>query len=364
MKRIICLLLISLFCLTTEAVQAQKKDNSRYWSKSALVWGDFDGNSQGRPGASDLACFFDCMPVVDTIGGARVNHYTIRCGMDRNASWVNTRSRQELAYNQVLFDLGELVCCDMRPLLKNASLASSAPDDAVLLWQAEVAKFDAVSRGGSNDSIVKVWHDSVRSEIARRHAEPFNPSFKKGLGVGFEIGLGSAVYLGDFGDVAKPGLTLNFDIYVAYSRSTFGFSVQTGFLHTRKPVYGTYGDVQTVFISGYPLDLQSQCFRYGFAAIEKPSFRMMPFVGIGHASVSVSDRYLLRSFNNNGLTLQFGSAFDWRFKSWSDLTVRDPSSLEYHLRGSVFATYYDISDMRGWGINFAVSLGWMAQKGR
>lgn len=353
-----------LFLSVAGGVAAQVAQDVRYWSPQRLKWAEFAGNPRDNGGASEFACYFDCLPVVDTLGGARVNHYTLLCGMDRRGSWVTHPNDKELAYNQVLFDMGELICVRMRPLLTDATRAEEAPQAAADLWQVEASKFHSASSAGRNDTVVARWGDSIRREIQSCGTQRLDVDYAKGVGVGFQLGLGCTPFLGDLGALVRPAFTLNFDVVLLYGNSNFMFSIQSAFAHSKADMYANVRDASVVFASGYPVDFHSQLFRYGYTVVETGGFRATPFVGIGHTQMSLYDPYIRRSYSNGGFGCQVGAFLDWRFRNWQDLTLVRPVGMEFNMRFSLFLTYHDIPNARGCSLNFGLALGWRTQNGR
>lgn len=288
----------------------------RLWDRGPLTWGDFKVLPSDSVHTSWMECMFR-LDSTDNIGGMKMCRTKVVCEMDPSASWVmdDYMTDQELAYNQVLFNLAEIQCRMFQPSLDLNQ--SPLEGDSLLMCVAgyygvEEERFVWESGGGQNGDVVTRWLDSTIRVLAEMPAQsqvrvvPTNE-----LVIGAHMGVAYTSLGRGLNFTYRNPVSFEFGFEFGKGRHSFIWDILIGGAGSKESF--TLQDY--TFPVGKTYTWMQMGFDYGFYAVRQPRYNVMPFVGLGLSSImaSVGPDEDDPSFGDACGSWMAGVAVDWAF---------------------------------------------------
>lgn len=261
----------------------------RLWNRGPLTWSDFKVLPSDSVHTSWLECSFR-LDSMDNIGGMKMCRTKVVCEVDPLASWVmdDYMTDQELAYNQVLFNLAEIQCRMFQPSLDLNQ--SPLEGDSLLMCVAgyygiEEDRFAWESDGGQDSAAVARWLDSTNRVLAEMPAQDQVRFAEAGSWwMGAHLGMAFTHPGGGLVNTFRVATDFEFGFELGVKRSTFMWDFAIGGGGTNR----SYTLDGYTFGSGKPYTWMQMWLGYGYYALREPKFSLMPFVGIGISTISSS----------------------------------------------------------------------------
>ena len=338
----------------------------RFWT-DGLSWTDFvprQGDSSGA--SSELYCFFLQEPVCDTIDGVKVSRYALLCGMDEAKSWYDPEvvEYNNLRYNQVLFNLGEMTCRELQPLSINEERANELVEVAKDMWERKVLKFIRESSGGIDKAVVDRWMDSTSNILKNTSATGPVPELQRPFGVGFTIGFSGTDYINGKDGYLDFDFGADISLFIAWGRHQLGIMGRGGRVYSNKLISMLTSGATEELTEEYTFTLSHFGGRYGYAFYDKGSVRLIPYIGAGSAKVLSNETYRNFRYIDKGFYGELGISMDLKFSQSINLWEAKPRAMEYDARIALAGNYMKFGDNHSFGINFVFSIGCLARFGR
>lgn len=350
--------------------QAQTIDsNLRYWNEGPLKWEDFTVRNYKGDIRSSMHLVYNFKPVSKKTGNLTVRYYQANTAMDKGLSWVRTEdmTADELAYNQLLFDISEVNRREMQAELNNISSNYS---------KADIMDY----YGTKNRQMIKELEDEsdygMRKQIvgsyAARTAEKLShmpedsiPEFEcRNVGYGMHLGLESDIYMGDGALAFNPIWSFIYGFELAYKRSSLFLEMAMGTGSVNNTFDFTAinnGKAETItWHAGNPVYSVEMDLVYGFAVIDNDRFKVSPIVGIGLNALSDSYYAEEETGTIGGLHASAGLNIDWKFNrtvSYAPSFFASEEYTETTLRTKVYVAYNGyMAGFNPYTINVAVMI--------
>ena len=354
------LLLLMLLLMGFSAVGQESHDSLLYWSEYPLEWSDFEGVPNAN-GESGIVCTFVCLPLEESLGNVRSERYQLYAAMVPKASWIDTANQdyRQLAYNQVIFDLAELVCRDLQPLISDEQRAQEAAAAAMWEWESSVARLQQATNYGANDSVVAVWQDSIVRLLEATPDNPVESQYKNGWGMGISVGLGTATLFD--ADVDGPASAFPITADLRYGRHLFGVFWRSATFFSKEKVMADCDDADYLYTQYHSFSQKGFFLRYGYNLIDNHRSRLTPFVGVGSSTVNNNIELYYEPNHRTDAAFLMGVAFSLKVFSIEELQRTIPSKRDYSV-GIMLTTSYDAN--LGWSYWGGLACGFVIQMGR
>lgn len=360
MKKIILTLL---FIIALEVTNAQDYSH-HYWTERPLSWSDFVPHRADSTGAvSEFSCYFATEPVCDKIDGIKVYRHALFCGMDEANSWYvpELADYNMLRYNQVLFNLGEIVCRDYQPLVINKERGDELTGVALNEWEHRIHTFIRESEGGKNKAVVDKWIDSTQKLLKEIPATGTLPVLKDLVGIGFALGYNGTQYFNGADGYLTDDRGADISLYVTLGNHHLGIQARGG-----RAFSNTLTNILTAGATEEVTDPITYSFSrfggsYEYALFDKKVVRFMPHLGLGGMTVMSNETYRNMRLVEKAFYGEVGLTMDLKFSHNMNLLYDSGRIIEYYARFNTGFTYLQFGDNRSYGINITFSIGALAK---
>ena len=339
----VALLLISQPLQAQQSAGAQKQAAAplRTFSQGPLTWADFQA-AAAPDRSSD--CWLEYSYLFDTVTrrshGARYLVNQLSCLVDPQLSFARpeVRTPQMLAYSQVLFNLAELQCRYLQPVLCQSGWDYASDSIVALAFKQndyDVKLFHYESYYGTDSLAVFRWLDSTNRLLAQLPTQPPLKPHYSGSIFALNIGLGFAHIGGNYTQALLDPIIFHFGAHMGSHRSAFFWDLNAGGNFSRQPfflcsrAFDAYTDYS--YLQFY--------FGYGYYLLQRPTFAIMPLAGLGCAGISatqVEGSSASTDYADFGFSFMAGVNFDFklnrRFTCNQISLTHDDAGLDLGLR--------------------------------
>ena len=337
-----------------------------YWTEQPLSWTDFVPRQIDSSNAvSEFSCYFAYEPVTDKIGGISVQRYALLCAMDEGNSWFVPEKvdYNMLRYNQVLFNLGEIICRDYQPMVTSEERAKELVDVAKQEWEYRTLEFISCSNGGKEKAVVDKWIDSTSRILKDIPPTGAMPVLKDLIGIGFTFGFDAAEYANGSDGYINSDRSGDIELFVTYGKHHIGFNGSGG---------RVFSNILTNLLTTGAIDeltdeatfsFSRMCGTYEFAFVDKKSTRFMPHIGLGSMTVMSNETYRNKRYVDKGFYGELGIIMDLKFSQSMNLLYESGRIMEYYARFGINGNYVNFGNYQCYGINILVAIGGIVKYG-
>lgn len=332
--------------LTMVTVNGWGQDCSRRWNLGALTWQDFQKVDSSKNGEHSYLEFYldvsDC-PFEDD--GVNTWRPTATALMNQQLSWVDTHymSRNELRYNQVLFNIVELQRRYMQ-----IEIDTSGETDVDRHMDELISVTDSfciLTNYGADIEAVWLWDCYIREQMSKSAALIVENEAKSKqsmqtevttLRCGFNIG-GSAQLLGNYLQrYFSNGGGLHMEFEFGQKRHLFSLGLYCGSSTCKENLIHKKDSNQDLFKKD-PLSSLDFNLQYGYILLDLNRFRLTPFAAIGTQGFY----YTPEMENSSSLgftTFNWRVGLDLRYHIWNDRYMDGNDFQQYYL--SIYSRFY------------------------
>lgn len=340
MKKSYTFIILLILGLITAHAQEQ-----RTWSMGPLTWNDFtpiviDTTGIKEPAEhSFLEFVFDIKTVTRERNGIQTGEPEALAYTIKSKSWVDSlyRTPDELHYNQVLWDMVELYRRQLQQWV-NADVYFNKEVLLDSIMQIVIDSSDAYCKDvlfGKDADAVTEWeqriHRALQSSTTKAKADSAavratytftdDPIRLGGWLTAAFIGAG-----GELHDYFSHGGGLGMGFEFGYRRHFFILNGAVGAGKCLKDAPNASDDINDLFLDD-PLEILNGYFAYGFTMVDRPRFRLTPFVGFGGLGYYYTEdddsSDDVNSFGSGNGCLHFGI------------------DMQYHFHNSIFGAEHD-----------------------
>ena len=296
----VALLLISQPLQAQQSAGAQKQAAAplRTFSQGPLTWADFQA-AAAPDRSSD--CWLEYSYLFDTVTrrshGARYLVNQLSCLVDPQLSFARpeVRTPQMLAYSQVLFNLAELQCRYLQPVLCQSGWDYASDSIVALAFKQndyDVKLFHYESYYGTDSLAVFRWLDSTNRLLAEMpSAAQARVADAPGWGLGAHIGMGYSWPGKGIDATFKNAYSFQMGVELLNRRHSFMWDMIIGGGGSKRSFIFEDGGDTLYYPVGHRYTWFQMDFDYGYYVVHKDKFAMMPFVGFGFSSISATYGY-------------------------------------------------------------------------
>ncbi len=350
MKKTIFFVIINLLIIT--GVNAQ--ENKKFWNEGKLSWADFK-DTTGTQTASELNYYFGFKKLKENFTDTVFTRFKAIAFIYKNSSWVNKnlKSKQNLQFNQIIFNILELHRRILQKEIDTAKLINVADifNQEAKNCNTEISKFKMESFSGKNKDKITEWNNKINKQLSQIN-DPKVPDFKKSkITLKGNIGLGSEIYSGNLSN---------------YFPICFNFSVGAGIVYKKSNLL-----IDEIFTSGKlkqdlvglpnwnkeaKVSFTKIFLSYGYNFDFSQKIKITPFAGLGTTIMSTQSPINQDStISQNSFNLIWGVNIDYLLSNNINFIFKKYSQTFIETKFYILNQRYS-KDLKGLSFNFSIGV--------
>ena len=355
---VICLLL---------SLAAQAQDHVRTWNKGPLTWNDF---KVVRPSVGDEHSYLEFTLDISTTPeeryGATLWAENAVASIDRDRSWVDSayRTPEELQYNQVLFNIVECYRRQMQIEIDTGGTPDANYYMKLLVYTAD--SFCLSTAYGADTAAVHYWDYVIHERLAalapalvENHGQRIAPAnYMPTRRFGFGMGGGLKATAGDLHHYFRSGGAFAMDFEIGEGHSLLNFGMLIGGSRCLDSVFHKT-DYNNDLWTNDRLSVLDFNMTYGYAVVDNPRFRVMPFGGIGMLGYFLDQGEDESSVGPVAFSYLLGVDLRYNFSNDMYIFHRHSEQMIFALYGKAYLSYNQFNHVEGnlSGLTFNLAVG-------